>query len=163
MATSRIEGDQYFAGNVEFKAITLNSGAVTNAMVNSSAAIATTKMRHRHNLVYNQNGTAATETVPIFICSGAVGEIVSIKAATIAACSGAATITIDLKKGGTTCLSSVITLDNANTARTSEAGTLSVTTLAVGNFLELVVTATAGGGTLGTGLIVEVVVDEDAN
>jgi hypothetical protein len=75
---------------------------------------------------------------------------------------GGATVTVDVKKNGATVLSSVITLDSGNTARIMENGTLSGTTLAAGDFLEAVIVATAGGGTIPTGLLVQVIIDEDA-
>jgi hypothetical protein len=68
-------------------------------------------------------------------------------------------VTVDLRKNGTTVLSAVITLNNANTARVAVAGALSVTTLVAGDVLE-VVTATAGGGTLATGVFAIVTVNE---
>lgn len=152
MATDRFASDAVFEGNVVF-------GAGVNIPV--GAGVAAGAMDHQHRIHYGATGTAATATVPIFECRGATGTIRQIRAGSIVANIGAATVTIDLKKNGTTVLSGVITLDSGNTARISEGGTLSVTSLVVGDLLEIVVTATAGGGTLATGLWVDVTVDED--
>jgi hypothetical protein len=93
---------------------------------------------------------------------GVSGTLLSFKAGSIVANIGAATVTLDLKKNGVTALSAVITLNNANTARVAVSGTLSVTTLAAGDVLEVVATATAGGGTLATGVFAELRWKEDA-
>ena len=160
-AVSTIQGDAHFTGTVTAGGLTPSAGTVTNTSVSATAAIAATKLEHQFALSYTQNGTAASATIPLHVAYGA-GTIVSIKAASIAAAVGAATVTVDLKKGGTTCLPGVITLDSGNTARTSEAGSLTVTTYSADNFLELVIVATAGGGTLPTGLIVTVILRENA-
>ena len=160
-APTVIQGDLHVTGTVTGGSLTPSALTVTNASVSSTAAIAATKLEHQFALSYTQNGTAASATIPLHVAYGA-GTIVAIKAASIAIAVGAATVTVDLKKGGTTCLSGVITLDSGNTARTSEAGSLTVTTYSADNFLELVIVATAGGGTLPTGLIVTVILRENA-
>jgi hypothetical protein len=136
-------------------------GTILDADVSAGAGVQYTKLQQLRPAVYSQNGTAASATIPIGVVYGATGTLVSIKAGSIAACAGAATITVDLKKNGSSVLTAVITLDNANTARVMEAGTFSSTSLVTGDFLELVITATAGGGTLGTGLLVQVRWAED--
>lgn len=160
-APTVIQGDLHVTGTVTGGSLTPSALTVTNASVSSTAAIAATKLEHQFALSYTQNGTAASATIPLHVAYGA-GTIVSVKAASIAIAVGAATVTVDLKKGGTTCLSGVITLDSGNAARTSEAGSLTVTTYSADNFLELVIVATAGGGTLPTGLIVTVILRENA-
>lgn len=141
----------------------LPAGTVEADDIEAAAGVEYTKLQQFRAPIYSQTGTAASATIPIGVVYGASGTMVAIKAGSIVACVGAATITVDLKKNGTTMLSSVITLDNANTARIMEAGTLSVTSLTAADFLELVVTATAGGGTLGTGLLVQVWYSESAS
>lgn len=160
-APTVIQGDLHVTGTVTGGSLTPSALTVTNASVSSTAAIAATKLEHQFALSFCSSGNAASATIPLHVAYGA-GTIVSIKAASVTAPAGAATVTIDLKKGGTTCLSGVITLDSGNTARTSEAGSLSVTTYSADNFLELVIVATAGGGTLPTGLIVTVILRENA-
>jgi hypothetical protein len=161
---SRQEGDWTFAGIVRFlTSIVLPSSCVANAQVSASAAIATSKMLHLHRIPFHQpNTTATAETRVVYVCVGATGTILNFKAGSIAIAIGAATVTLDLKKNGTTVLSGVITLDSSNVARVVEAGTLSVTALVAGDVLEIVTTATAGGGTIPTGLFAEVTVEEDA-
>jgi hypothetical protein len=157
----RIEEDVYFAGNTTFKDATLNAGSVSNSHVAASAGIATSKCRHKHRKGRGQNGTAAAETIGAHVCIGATGTVVAFKAGSIAAATGNATMTLDLKKNGSSILAAAIVLDNANTARVVEAASISTPGLVVGDWLEVVVTVDAGTGALGTGLYWELEVDED--
>lgn len=156
-----VYGDLHITGTMTAGALTPSGGSVTNASVAAAAAIQASKLEHQLHLTYGQSGTAASATIPIH-CGYGAGTIVSIKAFSVAAAVGVATVVIDLKKNGTTVLSSTITLDNANTAYVPEAGSLSTTTFNADDVLTLVITATAGGGTLPTGLGVTVILRENA-
>jgi hypothetical protein len=160
---SRVQGSLSVTGRLTASQFDLPADSVNNAHVVATAAIAATKLQHRNPHRYSQPNTAATaETRVLHRCYGLTGTVVAVHAGSIVAAIGAATVTVDIKKNGTTILSAVITLDNANSAYVGEAGTLSVTSLAQGDVLTAVLTATAGGGTLPTGVYVEVIVDEDA-
>ena len=135
--------------------------SVTDREMSTTAAVATGKLKHRFQPGYSQPNTASTtETKTIFVARqiGAISEIV---AGSITAAIGKATVTIDLKKNNVSVMTTIITLDNANVARTVEVGVLDATktTLAIGDWLEIVITATVGTGTLPTGLFMEVVLD----
>lgn len=159
----RISGDFYYAGEVKLADVDLPASCVSNSHIDSSAAIAASKLQHQHPVHWQQPNTAATtETRVIYRCYGATGTILGVYAGSIAKAVGDSTVTVDVKKNGTTILTGVITLDNANTNRVAEAGTLSVTTLAAGDVLEVVITATVGTGTLPTGVFATVTVKEDA-
>lgn len=157
-----IDSATHFQGSATFASMVPSAGCVLDSHVGAGASIATSKLVHKHRKSYGQSGTAASATIPIHVAIGATLTIVAIKAGSIAACTGNATITVDLKKNGTTCLTGVITLDSANSARVVESGTLSVTSGVAGDFFELVIVATVGTGALGTGLLVEVEFDETA-
>lgn len=148
-------GEHVFQGPV-----TLPASVISDNQVASSASIDTAKVKHRHSKHYGQNGTASSVTIPIHIARAA-GSVVAIEAGSIVANIGAATVTIDLKKNGSSILTGVITLDSGNTARVLEAGTISSASYVDGDFFELVIVATAGGGTLATGLGVEVTFNEN--
>lgn len=129
------------------------SGCITDDAVVAAALLAYTKLQQMRVESGNQpNSAATTETRTMAVVVGATGSILSFKAGSIAIAVGAATVTLDLKKNGTTVLSAPITLDTGNTARILESATISVPGLVVGDWLEVVITATAGGGTLPTGL-----------
>lgn len=162
MATGRVTSDLIVDGYLTVSGgMSLPAGAVTNTNIVGSAGISASKLQHSPRKGYAQpNTTATTETRVIHVAFGA-GTILEFSAGSIvAATAGTNTTTVDLKKNGTTCLSSVITLDSANSAYVVEAGTLSVTSLADGDVLTVVITATAGTGALPTGVFASVCVEE---
>lgn len=156
---SRITGDYYFDGILQAREMVIPASTVNNAKVAADAAIATSKLVHQHSKTLGQSGAAASVTQPIHV-AGAAGTIKSFSAGSVAIAIGAATVTIDLKKNGVTCLSAVITLDTSNVAYTLEAGTITVPSVVAGEVLTVVVVATAGGGTLPTGFFAHLVIDE---
>jgi len=157
----RIEEKIYFADTITFKDVVLPAGAVSNDQVAAGAKIAASKLVHKHRKSYGQAGTAASETRAIHGVFGATGTVVAFKVGSITPCTGNATITVDLKKNGTSILASAITLDSTKSARTLYAASIASAGLVVGDWLEVVVTANAGTGTLGTGLFWQVEIDED--
>ena len=142
----------------------LTPGTVQDADLAGSANLDPTKMRHQYCAVFAQaNSAAASDTGRVIhVVKGATGTVVAFRAGSIVAATGNATVTVDLKKNGTTMLSAVITLDSSNTAYVLEEATLSVTAVVAGDVLTLVIVATVGTGALPTGLFAEVVVREDA-
>lgn len=165
MGLLRHEGDAVVTGSFRVQGdVALPDGSIDADMIEDFAGIEYSKLQMEHRAGFGQaNSAAVDETRAIAVIRGASGTLLSFKAGSIAAAVGNATCTVDLKKNGTTVLSSVITLDNANTARVSEAGTLSVTTLAAGDLLEVVVDGTVGTGTLPTGVYCEARWAEDTN
>ena len=161
---STIEGALRVRGQLFADEMSLPANSVGDLEVGSSSPITADKLIHQYAPTFAQaNTTAASETRVIHVARGP-GTIVGFRAGSIVACAGAATITADLRKNGTTVLSAVITLDNANTARVVENGTLSGTpTVVNGDVLEVVIVATAGGGTLGTGLFAQAIIREQGS
>ena len=164
MSLSTIEGDLRVRGTLQADYFTPPAASVGDDQVSSASPISADKLKHQYLPTYSQPNTTATTETRVIHVARAAGTIEGFRAGSIAPCSGAATITFDLRKNGTTVLSSVITLDNANTARVIEAGTLSGSpTVVAGDVLEVVITATAGGGTLGTGAFCQAIVREGAS
>jgi hypothetical protein len=159
--SSKVDGDLVVTGNISARTFTPPTGSVLNASVSPTAAIAATKIQKPRLTRLNQNGTATAETRAVYECRGVTATIQGMRVGSIGPCVGGATITVDLKKNGTTVLSGVVTLNNANTARVAVDAAVTSTALVVGDWLEVVVTATAGGGTIGTGLFVQVEIFED--
>lgn len=162
MPDSTQSGNLRVYGTLIPDVLTIPAGTVRNADVSASAAIAATKLVNRHTAVWAQPNTAATTETRAIHLAQLAGTVNSVKAGSIAAAIGNSTVTVDVKKNGTTILTGVITLDNANSARVAEAGTISGGTVAVaaGDVLEVVLTATIGSGTLPTGVFVAVEIDE---
>jgi hypothetical protein len=165
----QIDGDVIIRGGLRVTASansSLPDSIVRNNTVSSQAGdeISALKLQHAHRALWQQPNTASTdETRVIHVVHGATATIQAFKAGSIAAAVGDSTVTVDLKKNGTTCLSAPITLDSANSARVVEAGTLSVTSAIAGDVLEVVIDATEGTGTLPTGVFCYMDIFEDAD
>lgn len=166
MGMSQHDGDIYFNGNVAAKTMTVPANTITNAMVNSGAAIDPSKVKQRRYPSYAQpHGTAASTVRQVFYrCKGGTATINAFRALNSVLNIGAATISIQVKKNGSNILSSALVLDTGNVAFTAEsAAGFTSASLVQGDVLEVDITATAGGGTLGQGLYCEADIDEDAS
>lgn len=163
--STRIDSDVYVAGNLNSQSLTVPVGTILDAAVNSAADIAATKLEHRHKLVYAQESAtnAASEARAMFACYGATANVIAFEAGSVVAATGDSTVTVDLKKNGSSILTAVITLDSANTARVVESGVIATAGLVDGDVLEVVIVATAGTGTLPKGVFAGLVVDEKSN
>ena len=163
--TMTIEEAVTFRGNVTFLGqANLPDGAVDDQAVEAGAGLDATKLEHDHRAVYEQESdtTAASETRVIHVVKGTTATVKEIKAGCVVANIGAATVDVDLLKNGVSILTAAIQIDSGDAAYALVAGTIDTPTLAVGDVLEIDVTATAGGGTLGKGVFAYVDIHEDA-
>ncbi|MDA8376369.1 MAG: hypothetical protein M0Z50_04705 [Planctomycetia bacterium] len=165
---SIVGGDFYWTGSHTFKTLNLPSGAVEPddiAPGEPGNYIDPTTMRQRHKTVYAQDSTTAatTETRAVYTVVGQTAAAVAAQAALIAPCTGNATVTVDFQIAGTSILNAPITLSSANTAREVVVGVINPAyqDLTVGQIVEVVITATAGTGALGSGIVTILQVDED--
>ena len=157
----RFDSDLHVAGSITCEELDIPAGSLVDADVAAGAAISATKLMHQHSPNYSQpNTTATSETRILHTVYGATGTITAFKAGSIVLNIGAATVTVDLRKNGTTVLTGVITLDTANTAYTPEAATILSASVVAGDVLSVVITATAGGGTLATGFYCYAIITE---
>jgi hypothetical protein len=138
-----------------------------NSITNSSQFLAglnldADKTEQRVYPSHAQPNTAATsETRAIYVArrSGTLNEVI---AGSIAKAVGDSTVTVDVKKNGTTVLTGVITLDSGNTNRVVESGAIAgAATFVVGDWFEVVITAVAGTGTLPTGVFAQLELDQN--
>jgi uncharacterized lipoprotein len=159
-----VEGDLRVIGTVLADTLIIQANAIeSESQLKPGINIPADKTEQRLFPEYSQPNTAATsETRTLFVARrpGTVNEVV---AGSIAKAAGNATVTVDLRKNGTTILSAVITLDNANNNRIVEAGTISSGSgsFVAGDWFEVVFVATVGSGTLPTGVFVQLEVDQD--
>ncbi len=144
--------------------ITPSDSSVTNSSVAANAAILATKLQHRNSAFYSDNSatTTATAVHPLYMIHGTTASVVALQCGNVVACVGAATIVVDLKKNNVSVLSSTLTLNSSNTARVAVPATINTAGAVQGDLYELSVTATAGGGTVGTGFYARLTIDEDA-
>ena len=161
MATTVIESDVLIRGALVAESFTAPAQSVSGDAVKTGANVPADKLESRIYTSHAQPNSAATsETRPLFVARRP-GTVNSVLAGSIAKAIGDSTVTVDVKKNGTTILSSVITLDSANTARVGEAGTISVPAFVAGDWFEVVITATIGTGTLPQGVFVQCEMDQD--
>lgn len=161
--SSTIDGNLTVRGTLLPNVLRIPDGTILDTAVGAGANIDSDKLIHRFRAGYAQANAAAADETRVIYLARAVGEVTEFLAGSIAKAVGDATCTVDLKKNGTSILSAVITLDNANTNRVAEAGTLTVspTVLAAGDVLEIVIDGTIGTGTLPTGVFCAATINED--
>jgi hypothetical protein len=154
--------DVIVKGDFKPRSITYPAGGVNNAAVASDAAIETSKQRHRYRANYAQpNSTATAETRALHVAR-LPGTVRDVQVGSIAKAVGDSTVTVDIRKNGTTILTGVVTLNSSNTNRVAVPGTLSGSvTVAANDLLEAVIAISAGTGTLPTGVFLSVEVDEN--
>lgn len=158
---SRVIGDLVVTGNLSAGGLYLSSSVVSNAQVAAGANVDANKLQHQHRALFEQPNTAATSETKAVHVAKASGTVEAFVAGSIVAPIGGATVTVDLKKNGTTVLTAVITLDNGNTAYVVEAGTVSVSAYVAGDVFTVVTVATTGGGTLPTGVFAAATFNEN--
>ena len=130
---------------------TPGAGIITDEHVSSSAAIDVTKQKHaycpRTNFATAIGATPATREEIVWVANAA-GTIRGFHA--LLNDTGTSTsITFDLKKNGTTMLSSVITITHSIADKAVQDGTLSVTSFAADDILSISMTVSSSTGAQG--------------
>ena len=166
MAQQIIQSGLHVSGNLSCEGFSPPNACIYDDQVGTPSGtrspIGAEKVEHQLFARLAQvHGSAATAERRVIHCAHAAGTIESVVAGLVVACIGDSTITVDVRKNGTTILTGTIGLDSTNVAYAEEAGTISANTYAAGDVLEAVVTVSAGTGTLGQGLYVSVVLREN--
>ena len=131
--------------------LTMDSGSILDATISSATRIDADKMQHVYKpgtgFALAIGGTPAAREEIVFVAdqSGTIRSFHALCNAT----GSAASVTFDLKKNGTTCLSSVITITNAQTSGQTYDGTLSVTTFAAGDIFSIALAVSSSTGMTG--------------
>lgn len=147
--------------------ITVPASAVGDAEVDATRPITAPKIQQQIHRVYEQGRGASVASKtgePVHVARGA-GTIVNVSAGVAVAgvtWAGGGQLTVDLKKNGTSVLSALITIDGSTAAFAILTATIATATYAVDDVFEVVVTVTAGTGTIPQGLFVRVVFQEAA-
>lgn len=164
MAQSKINQDLHVNGTLSAKAFTPPAGSITAAAIAGNTGIDADDLEHRYYGTYADESGAATATeARVLHVARFAGTINDFRAGHVSVCAGAATVVVDLLVNGSSVLTGTFTLDNANTNRVAEAGTINTPAYSAGDVIEASWTATAGGGTLGDGFFCQVEVDEAAS
>ena len=150
---SQVNDDLRVKGRLQADAIDLPANSVVNATVSSGSPLDTTKVDHQHVPVGSQvHGSAAVNERRVIHVAHGDGTVADFVAGIVVAAVGAASVTVDLRKNGASILNAAISITNANTAYQKVVATFSSTAYVVGDVFEVVIVATAGGGTLPQGL-----------
>lgn len=165
MSMQVVPNDMYVDGNLSSKTFVPASGSITNAAIAALAGVSASKLQKRTYADYGQAYGSATSSIriPIHRVKGATGTINSFKCLCATPCLTTATISVQLKKNGSNILSAATVLDTSPAAFVAEdAAGFTSASLVAGDVLEVDITATASGGTLGQGFYCVAEIDEDA-
>jgi hypothetical protein len=172
MASSTLNSDIYVNGNLSARTFTPPASSITDTAIVGAAKIQASKLGHRNTFTTQLFGPTTTITALtqwLNLLRGGVGTLVSVAAAIAVQATGAdRTVNVDLQKstgGGAfaTVLSATILINNVTVIRTAVTGSFSSTSLVAGDILETIVTVAGAAGAQAQGLILTVVVDEDAS
>lgn len=160
-AYQRYENDDYIIGGI-VKPYQLDIPAGTIVDADVLGPITAAKLQRPPAFSISQSGTAVTATHLVRFVKGSTGTLKYITVSNITSCAGSSTVTVDVKKNGTTVLSSIITLNSSTTAYQEVEGVISVASLADGDYLTVEITANQSGtDALSTGVLVQIDWDED--
>lgn len=163
MAQTTIPTDVLVLGNLAATTMTVPLGAVSDGQVVGSAGVQATKLQQQRAVVHADTFATTTAALrkAIAVVNGAVGALVSFGAGATTEALGNSTVTVKLYKNGSDILSADITLDDTLTALAVRlAAGFSSTALAAGDVLEIVLTVSAGSGTLPAGFFARLVFTE---
>jgi hypothetical protein len=169
MGVNTLDGDFTVRnGTVNFSGasgFTAPPNTITDAMLSASSPAGPTKTRRRFVRTHKQANGASIVTVTerIHLGYGAIGAVTAVRCMNtgVVGTGGGMSVTVDVKKNGVSILTAVMTINAATLLNAIVAGSIATAAYAVGDYFDVVVTATAGGGTLPQGLYVDVVLDED--
>lgn len=162
---SRIDGDLFVTGTMVAGSMTLPAACVTDTAVQAGTGIDATKLQHQHQIttpLCDHATSPAAKRLVMHKVYGATGEVVAFSVGVTVAAGAATTITVDLKKNGSSILTSTITVDNTTVAFDAvDAAGFTDTALVVGDVLEAEITAVSGVN-LPKGVHAVLVLREDA-
>jgi hypothetical protein len=168
MGLSQLEGNTHVNGRLSARSMLIPAGTITNAMVAAGAAIEAAKLEHQHQVPYSQGGaaTAVADRRMIHRVYGATGSVLKFSASAVVKMTDGGSddfsVTIDLKKNGSSILTTPIVLDKSTlTANYLDVdGMLSASSLAAGDVLEVTVAVAGSVGTQAIGVYANTVLRE---
>lgn len=131
---------------------TFPSGGITNEHISTSAAVDSDKLQHLHkrgtNFALAIGGTPAAREEIVYVCEAATAVVRGFHA--LLNDTGTSTsVTFDLKKNGTTMLSSVITITHGEADKAVSDATMSSTSLVAGDILSIQLAVSSSTGAQG--------------
>lgn len=158
-----IDGDLSVRGVLRPTQFAAPASCIGDSNFDGSAPLTALKQQHQHQKVYSQSNGAAsvTDRKVVHVAYGATGTVVAVRAGVVTAQVGGATLTIDLKKNGTSILTGTFQVTSAIAVFALVNGSIATAGYVAGDVFEVVVTEATGGGTQGQGLFVQLIVRED--
>ena len=155
MAT-QFQDDIQFAGTATFVGkVAFPNQTIGDAQINPSNPITAPKMEHRFQPKLAQPfGVAAAAERRAVHRAKSPGTLTALWVGLTVANAGAATVTVDLFKNGTTVLATPVVLTSATAAFVAVSAAVASAAYTTGDVFEANVTVAAGGGTLGQGVFV---------
>ena len=138
-------GTTYFRDTATFAvAPVLPASIISDTHISAGADIDPAKMGHRFEKTISQKlgVDVATEAHVAHAVYGTTGTLLAFRAGAVTPAGSATTVAVDLKKNGTTVLSSTITLNNSQAAYEMVNGTISSASLAADDVLTVHFTLT---------------------
>lgn len=121
------------------------------------------KQEHQHTQRYAQaHGTAAVAHRQVLHAARSAGQLLEFRAGVSVACVGDSTITVNLYKNGSTILSAPVVIDSGDAAYDLLDAAFASSSFVADDVFEVVVTVSAGTGTLGQGLVAQLMAREAA-
>ena len=162
---SQFSDDAQFNGNVTFtNKVSFPAQTIGDAQINASAPITAPKMEHRHQPHFIQSGVAAAAADRrVVYRAKSPGTVTGLWVGLTVANVGAATVTVDFLKNGTTVLATPVVLTSATVPYTGAvAAAVATAAYTTGDVFEVSVAVAAGGGTLGMGVFAQPTLTEAA-
>lgn len=157
---SIVNDDLTVTGTLKPYSLAAPGRCITDFNMNPSSPISSNKYQPQFKRMYTQSyGVAASSDRVVSHIAKAAGNLYTIRAGLVLPNASTATVTIDLKKNGTTVLAGVLTLA-VGSAYIPINGSIATLPYVANDVFELIITAAASGGTLGQGLFIDVVYNE---
>ena len=156
-------GTTYFRETATFAvAPVLPASTITDTHISAGAGVDASKLEHRFEKTISQKLAvdAASEAHVAHAVYGTTGTLLAFRAGAVTPAGSATSVAVDLKKNGTTVLSSTITLNNTQSAYQLVNGTISSASLATGDVLTVHFTLT--GTNEPQGVFCQIIWNEDA-
>lgn len=154
--------DKVFNGQCIFaKAPSMPSGSFGNSQINVNDPIAPSNLIEMLPITHAQAyGVAVvSERVAKYVARNK-GTVLGFRALLVLPCTVDDTVTVDVKKNGTTILTAVVTLNNAAVAYQAVVAAIADAPYVANDVFEFIVTATHNTGVIGQGLLCTMIVNE---
>jgi len=156
MDTTIFQGNVVVGGFIKAGAWSVPAGIIGDNAMDSANPISVSKYLPRQVDCHGQSSlvTVAADQKVVYIARAA-GTVNTLFMATLpVACTGGATVTVNVLKNGVNVTSTPITFTNADAAYAVKNGLLSISTFAANDVFELLISTTAPSGVVGKGITV---------